>query len=146
MDQDYIRTARAKGVKERDVIYKHALRNGMLPSSHLIIGGIATSLIGSLFVEITFNYTGIGYYFYRSLMLADYFLINGFVVFFTLVILFGKLIALVFDVQIPIVIFYKDRNIAMVKIPSYIIEIIPVFGVLDGQCEISAAQTRTLFT
>ena len=93
LDKDYIRTARVKGVKERDVIYKHALRNGMLPSSHLIIGGIATSLIGSLFVEITFNYTGMGYYFYSSLMLADYYLINGFIVFFTLIIISGTLTA-----------------------------------------------------
>jgi peptide/nickel transport system permease protein len=93
LDKDYIRTARAKGVKERDVINNHALRNGILPSSHLIIGGIATSLTGSVFVEVTFSYTGMGYYFYSSIMLADYFLINGFVVFFTLIIISGTLIA-----------------------------------------------------
>lgn len=92
MDKDYIRTTRVKGVKERDVMNKKALRNGILPSNVLIIGGMATSLTGSVFVEVTFNYTGMWYYFYSSIMLTDYFLINGFVVFFTLIIISGRLI------------------------------------------------------
>jgi peptide/nickel transport system permease protein len=93
MDQDYIRTARAKGVREKDVINHHALRNSLLPSSHLIIGGISASLLGSMFVEVTFNYVGMGYYFYTSIMLLDYYMINGFLVFSTLIIITGTLTA-----------------------------------------------------
>ncbi|MFW9896379.1 MAG: ABC transporter permease, partial [Candidatus Thorarchaeota archaeon] len=93
LDQDYIRTARAKGVEEKVVINKHALRNAILPSSHLIIGGTAASLLGSMFVEITFNYKGMGYYFYIAIMQLDYLMINGFLVFSTLVIISGTLAA-----------------------------------------------------
>jgi len=92
LDQDYIRTARAKGVKEKDVINKHALRNSILPSTHLIIGGISASLLGSMFVEVTFNYKGMGYYFYSAIMRLDYLMINGFLVFSTLIIISGTLI------------------------------------------------------
>ena len=93
LDQDYIRTARAKGVKEKDVINKHALRNGILPTSHLIIGGTAGALLGSLFVEVTFNYRGMGYYFLSSIYSGDYLVINGFLVFSTIIIISGTLIA-----------------------------------------------------
>ncbi len=93
LDQDYVRTARAKGVKDRDVINKHALRNAILPTSHLIIGGTAASLLGSLFVEITFNYTGMGFYFLTAIYGGDYLVINGFLVFSTIIIISGTLIA-----------------------------------------------------
>ncbi len=93
LDQDYIRTARAKGVKEKDVINKHALRNGILPTSHLIIGGTAGALLGSLFVEVTFNYSGMGYYFLQAIYGGDYLIINGFLVFSTIIIISGTLVA-----------------------------------------------------
>ena len=93
LDQDYIRTARAKGVLEKNVINKHALRNAILPTSHLVIGGTAAALLGSLFVEVTFNYTGFGYNMYMSIILGDYLVINGLLVFSTIVIISGTLIA-----------------------------------------------------
>jgi peptide/nickel transport system permease protein len=93
MDQDYVRTARAKGVEERDVINRHALRNSLIPSSQLIIGGISASLLGSMLVEVTFNYYGMGYYFYAAIIQLDYLLINGFLVFSTLIIISGTLTA-----------------------------------------------------
>ncbi|MFW9874363.1 MAG: ABC transporter permease, partial [Candidatus Thorarchaeota archaeon] len=93
LDQDYVRTARAKGVIEKDVINKHALRNAILPTSHLIIGGTAAALLGSLFVEVTFNYTGMGFYFLMAIYGGDYLVINGFLVFSTIIIISGTLIA-----------------------------------------------------
>lgn len=93
LDQDYVRTARAKGVKEKDVINKHALRNAILPTSHLVIAGTAGALLGSLFVEVTFNYTGFGYNMYQSIILGDYLVINGLLVFSTILIISGTLIA-----------------------------------------------------
>ena len=50
LNQDYIRTARAKGVPERQVINKHALRNALIPTSTLIIAGTTTRLLGSIFI------------------------------------------------------------------------------------------------
>jgi len=93
MDQDYIRTARAKGVLEKDVINKHALRNALLPTSNLIIGGTASALLGSLFVEVTFNYRGFGYYMVQAIFTGDYLVINGLLVFATIIILSGTLTA-----------------------------------------------------
>jgi peptide/nickel transport system permease protein len=93
LDQDYIRTARAKGVIEKDVINKHALRNALLPTSNLIIGGTATALLGSFFIEVTFSYRGFGYYMVESIFLGDYMVINGLVVFSTIILLTGTLVA-----------------------------------------------------
>jgi peptide/nickel transport system permease protein len=93
LDQDYVRTARAKGVAEKDVINKHALRNAILPTSHMVIGGTAAALLGSLFIEVTFNYIGFGYTMWQAIILGDYLVINGFLVFSTLIIISGTLIA-----------------------------------------------------
>ena len=93
MDQDYIRTARAKGVLEKDVINKHALRNALLPTSNLIIGGTASALLGSLFIEVTFNYRGFGYYMVDAIFKGDFLVINGLLVFATIIILTGTLVA-----------------------------------------------------
>ena len=91
MDQDYIRTARAKGVPEKTVINSHALRNALIPSSNLIITTITGALLGSLFLEATFQYLGFGYYFVRAVFLGDYLLINGFLVCSCLIIIGGTL-------------------------------------------------------
>ena len=92
MDQDYIRTARAKGVLERDVINRHALRNALLPTSNLIIGGTAAALLGSLFVEVTFNYRGFGWHMVQAIFTGDYLVINGLLVFSVIIILIGTLV------------------------------------------------------
>ena len=93
LDQDFIRTARAKGVVEKEVINQHALRNALLPTSNLIIGGIAAALLGSFYVEVTFNYKGFGFYMWSSIFLGDYMVINGLLVFATIIILSGNLVA-----------------------------------------------------
>ena len=93
LEQDYIRTARAKGCLEKKVINKHALRNALIPTSNLIIGGTAARLTGALFLEIAFSYTGMGFYMVFAIQLGDYVLINGILVFTALIILSGTLIA-----------------------------------------------------
>ena len=93
LDQDYIRTARAKGVVEKTVINKHAFRNALLPTSNLIIGGTAAALLGSLFIEITFNYKGFGYFMVQAIFAGDYLVINGLLVFSIIIILTGTLLA-----------------------------------------------------
>ena len=93
LDQDFIRTARAKGVLEKEVINQHALRNALLPTSNLIIGGTAAALLGSFYVEVTFNYKGFGFYMWSSIFLGDFMVINGLLVFATIIILSGNLIA-----------------------------------------------------
>jgi len=93
LEQDYVRTARAKGVQEDDVLNKHALRNAMIPNSNFIIGGIARRLTGSLLVETAFNYTGYGYWMVLSIRRGDLAVLNGLLVFSSIIILSGILIA-----------------------------------------------------
>lgn len=93
LNQDYIRTARAKGVLEQDVINKHAIRNALLPVSNLIVAGTATALLGSFFIEVVFNYKGYGYYMVISIISGDYLVTLGLLVFATIIILSGTLIA-----------------------------------------------------
>ncbi len=93
LDQDYIRTARAKGVKEDDVINKHALRNAILPTSNLIVANITGSLLGSFFLEVSFNYTGYGYWMILAIFQGDYLVISGLVMFSSFIIMGGTLTA-----------------------------------------------------
>ncbi len=74
---DFVRTARAKGVSERDVILKHALRGGLLPVVSFLGPGFAGLLVGSLVVEKMFNIPGMGRYFVEAALNRDYNLIAG---------------------------------------------------------------------
>jgi peptide/nickel transport system permease protein len=70
--QDYIRTARAKGLSERLVLFRHLLRNACLPMITLIGLSIPALLAGNLIAEYAFNYAGLGLLFYNSLGNEDY--------------------------------------------------------------------------
>ena len=93
LDQDYIRTARAKGVEEDKVTSKHALRNALLPSSDKIIGGLLGAFLGSLFIEMVFAYEGFGYYLVQSVLQGDYLVLAGLTVFTVIFTLVGTLVA-----------------------------------------------------
>ena len=62
MNQDFIRTARAKGCSEKRVIWKHALKNASLPIITLLVSGLASTLGGSVIVEQIFTIPGVGMY------------------------------------------------------------------------------------
>lgn len=72
LSMDYIKTARAKGLKERVVILSHAWRNALLPVVTLIIGWIMRIFSGSLVVESMFNLPGMGKFYIDSLQNHDY--------------------------------------------------------------------------
>jgi len=93
LNQDYIRTARAKGVPEKEIINKHALRNALIPTSNLIIGGVASILLGSIFIEYIFEYPGFGDTFFTSIISGNISLINGCVIVATIILLSSNLIA-----------------------------------------------------
>jgi ABC-type dipeptide/oligopeptide/nickel transport system permease component len=93
MRKDYVRTARAKGVAEKDVINQHALRNALIPTSNEIVGLVASLLIGSLFLEMIFNYKGMGWYLFAAIQNGDYVVTAGIVVIDSIIILSGTLIA-----------------------------------------------------
>lgn len=77
---DYVTTARAKGVKEHDVIYKHALKNALIPIITLLGNGFGSSLGGTVVIETIFVIPGIGLYMTQAINQLDYPVVRGCVV------------------------------------------------------------------
>ena len=75
--QDYITTARAKGLSERKVIYRHSLKNAMIPVIMVIGGMFGASLGGSLIAEVIYSIPGLGQYIMTGLNNRDYPVIQG---------------------------------------------------------------------
>lgn len=90
---DYIRTARAKGVRERIVVFRHGLRNAVLPLITLIGLAVPQLFGGALIVEQIFNYPGMGQLTFHAAMEHDYPVIMGTVLFVALLVILGNLIA-----------------------------------------------------
>lgn len=90
LGSDYIRTARAKGVSQTNVILKHALKNAFLPVLSFLGPACALAMTGSFVVERVFNVPGIGQHFVNAVLNKDLFVIIGVVlVFSTMLILFN---------------------------------------------------------
>jgi peptide/nickel transport system permease protein len=70
--QDYLRTARAKGLPNRVVIYKHALRNALIPLITLLALDLPYIFSGAIFVEILFAWPGMGRLYYQAALQRDY--------------------------------------------------------------------------
>ncbi|WP_026896883.1 ABC transporter permease [Daejeonella oryzae] len=81
LSQDYIRTARAKGLSNRRIIYKHALKNALNPVITAISGWFASLLAGSFFVEYIFGYNGLGKATVDALELSDFPVVMGSILF-----------------------------------------------------------------
>lgn len=88
---DYVRTARAKGLAEKIVIYKHALRNALIPIATGLGGFFGAFLAGSLIIETMFNLDGIGLLGYQAVMARDYNVIMGLTFISSLVLMFGRM-------------------------------------------------------
>jgi peptide/nickel transport system permease protein len=91
--QDYITTARAKGLPERVVIYRHALRNALLPVITLLGFSLPGLIGGSVIFETIFAIPGMGQLFYQGVMSRDYPLVMGILVIGAFLTLIGNLLA-----------------------------------------------------
>tara|TARA_Y100000780_G_scaffold232553_1_gene266014 strand:+ start:130503 stop:131492 length:990 start_codon:yes stop_codon:yes gene_type:complete len=91
--KDYIRTARAKGLPEKTVYLKHALRNALIPIVTGIGGFLSIFFAGSLLIETIFNLDGIGLLGYRSVLERDYNVIMGLTFIQSILMLLGNLIS-----------------------------------------------------
>lgn len=91
--QDYIRTARAKGLTEHKVLFTHALRNALLPAITLIGFELPGLFGGSLIIEKIFNWPGIGQLYMSSFSLRDYPLLMSFTVFIAILTVLGTLLS-----------------------------------------------------
>lgn len=83
--QDYIRTARAKGLSRNAIIYKHALKNALNPVITAVSGWFASLLAGSFFVEYIFGYNGLGRTTVNALEMSDFPVVMGSILFIALV-------------------------------------------------------------
>jgi peptide/nickel transport system permease protein len=93
LGQDYIMTARAKGLAERTVVYKHALRNALLPAITLLGLSVPGLIGGSVIFESIFSIPGMGQLFYQGVMARDYPLVMGILVIGAVLTLIGNLLA-----------------------------------------------------
>ena len=91
--QDYIRTARAKGLKETTVIFKHALRNALIPIITLLGLSIPGLVEGGVIFETIFSIPGMGQLFYQSVVARDYPVVMGMTVIASILTLFGNFVA-----------------------------------------------------
>lgn len=92
LNQDYIRTARSKGASELRVIFKHALRGGLLPVVSFLGPAIAGILTGSFVIETIFQIPGLGREFVQSAFNRDYTLVLGTVILYATLIIFLNLV------------------------------------------------------
>ena len=93
LGEDYVRTARAKGLRERRVIFLHALRNALIPTTTTIALQMGALMGGVFLVELMFSWPGLGFYAMRSITLIDFPSIMGVAILMTTVYAFFNLIA-----------------------------------------------------
>lgn len=104
IQQDFVRTAKAKGLKQRVVLIRHAFRNALLPLITLVGLGIPELLGGALIVENVFAYPGMGQLTVRAVSEADFPVVMGTTLLFAVLVILGNLLAdilyVVFDPRI----------------------------------------------
>jgi peptide/nickel transport system permease protein len=91
--QDYVRTARAKGASERRVLWGHVFRNSLISIVTLLGLSIPSLVAGAIFIEVVFNYPGMGLAFYQAAQNVDYQTLLGFTVVGTVATIVGNLLA-----------------------------------------------------
>jgi peptide/nickel transport system permease protein len=91
--QDYVRTARAKGASERRVLWGHVFRNSVMSIITLLGLSLPTLVAGAIFIEVVFNYPGMGLAFYNAALNVDYQVLLGFTLVVTLATILGNLLA-----------------------------------------------------
>jgi len=90
--EDYVRTARAKGLTERKVIYKHALRNALIPLVTLIGLDLPALFGGALFTETIFSWPGIGRLYFTSALKTDYPMVMSILMIYSALIIVSSLL------------------------------------------------------
>jgi peptide/nickel transport system permease protein len=91
--QDYIRTARAKGLSERAILVRHALKNSLLPLITLMGMSLPGLFSGALIIEIIFDYPGMGLLFWNAAQQRDYPILLGIVIMVGVLTILGNLLA-----------------------------------------------------
>ena len=96
LGQDYIRTARAKGLRQRVVVMKHAFRNALLPLVTVIGLSLGGLLGGAVLTETVFNLSGVGRILYEAITARDYGIVQAFTV---VIAIFFVMLNLIVDIS-----------------------------------------------
>lgn len=107
LSQDYIRTAKAKGLSNNRIIYRHALKNALNPVVTAISGWFASLLAGSFFVEYIFGYNGLGKATVEALEMSDFPVVMG-------SILFIAFMFVIINIVVDILYVYLDPRVKLV--------------------------------
>jgi peptide/nickel transport system permease protein len=91
MRQDYIRTARSKGLRERAVVWRHALRNALVPVVTVLGLQIMALMGGAIIIEQIFNLRGLGNYIFQSIFIKDYAVVQTMALYIALVVVLMNL-------------------------------------------------------
>ena len=114
LGQDYIRTAKAKGLSEVKIIQRHALRNSLIPVITIVGTTFANIIVGSFVVENIFRIPGLGKYFVQSITNRDYSVILGTTVFYSIILITVYIIVdilyVVVDPRIKLTTYSKSRH------------------------------------
>ena len=111
LNQEYIKTARAKGLKNSKIIFKHALRNALIPVITYLGPQVAFTLCGGFVVESVFSIPGLGRYFVQSIQNRDYPVIMGTTIFLsTFIILMNVVVDILYKVADPRINLAKGRD------------------------------------
>jgi ABC-type dipeptide/oligopeptide/nickel transport system permease component len=102
LNQDYIRTARAKGIGESRVVMRHSLRNAMIPILTIIGIDLGRMLAGTTVIEIVFSRPGVGHLLIEAMQARDYPQIQGAILFYiTVIIVTNTLVDVLYTVVDP---------------------------------------------
>jgi peptide/nickel transport system permease protein len=104
MNEDYVRTARAKGVVPLRVVFKHALRNAMLPTVTVIGLQVGLLMGGAVITETIFSWPGVGQIAYQSIYSRDYAMIQG-------VVLYGALLFVLVNLLVDVLYAVLDPRV-----------------------------------
>lgn len=91
ISSDFVRTAHAKGLSERQVVLRHALKGGLLPVVTFLGPAMASIITGTVVIEKIFQVPGLGYYFVQSALDRDYSMVLGVVTFYAAILMFMNL-------------------------------------------------------
>lgn len=102
MDQDYIRTAKAKGLNMGEIVWKHAIKNTLNPIITAVSGWFASMLAGAVFVEFVFGWKGLGLELFNSLIKDDLPVVMGSVLFIaTIFVIMNILVDIIYGILDP---------------------------------------------
>jgi peptide/nickel transport system permease protein len=93
LGEEYITAARAKGIREQQVLWRHAVRNALLPTVTLVALSFGFVIGGAVTVELVFSYPGLGLLTFEALDFQDYALLQGMFLFFSAAVIFANLVA-----------------------------------------------------